>query len=561
LVAGCQGGKVQFWDAAKGTARGEPLNAGGEVCTLAFSSDGKLLAVACEDNGFKGHAQLWDAATHQAHGPPLPHSKPVFGAAFLPEGKKLVTASAAGMFCWDTNTQQLLAKFAEDRSWRYVAFSRDGRKCAIGGSDRSVHFSNGSSMDRPLGLPIWHSHQIGPLLFTPDGDSLLTSSWGDCVREWEVPRLREQTVPFPNKRPSAPRLNTWGGIRDGLRCLAISSDGKRLLAADWDRSARLWDLDSGRPLNFVLGHDDVVLAACFDASGRVILTGSADHSARLWDGATGKPIGVPWKLKGPVMTVALSRDGQTAFTGVSLSHYGKNDSAQLWDVATGQPLRKVNDSAGNMSAAAFSCDGKVLWTGTWQVLEQWDVAASTQPRIHFAAHMGAITTIALSPDGEMIATSSQDKTVRLWASATGKPLGLPLVHKGVVQQVAFSLDGKLVVTACLDGKAQVWDVATGKSVGPALDHPLPVHAANFTPDGKWIITRSEEPFLRRWKAPGLVKGDVQRIVLWTQVLTGMELDVDGAVHTLDIDEWRLRRQQLEALGGSPAPAAEASLSD
>lgn len=262
-----------------------------------------------------------------------------------------------------------------------------------------------------------------------------------------------------------------------------------------------------------------------------------------------------------MITVALSPDGQTAFTGAYLLPYGKNNSAQLWDVVTGQPLRKVNDSAGNVSAAAFSRDGKALCTGGWQVLEQWDVAAPTEHRVHFAAHMEAITTLALSPDGEVLATSSRDKTVRLWASAAGKPLGLPLVHKDVVQQVGFSPDGKLVVTACLDRKAWVWDVATGKSVGPALDHPLPVHAATFTADGKCIVTRSEEPFLRRWQAPGLVRGDLQRNVLWTQVLTGMELDADGAVHTLDVDEWRKRRQQLEALGGSPAPAAEAGLGD
>jgi hypothetical protein len=102
-------------------------------------------------------------------------------------------------------------------------------------------------------------------------------------------------------------------------------------------------------------------------------------------------------------------------------------------------------------------------------------------------------------------------------------------------------------------------VATGKAVGPTLEHPLRVHAALFTPDGKWIVTRSEEPFLRRWLAPGVAQGGVERIVLWAQVVTGMELDAEGVAQTLSVDEWRQRRQRLESLGGSPAPAAEGRL--
>ena len=59
--------------------------------------------------------------------------------------------------------------------------------------------------------------------------------------------------------------------------------------------------------------------------------------------------------------------------------------------------------------------------------------------------------------------------------------------------------------------------------------------------------------------PGLAQGEVEHIVLWAQVLTGMELDADGAFRTLSVDDWHQRRQRLEALGGSPAPAAEGAV--
>jgi len=44
-----------------------------------------------------------------------------------------------------------------------------------------------------------------------------------------------------------------------------------------------------------------------------------------------------------------------------------------------------------------------------------------------------------------------------------------------------------------------------------------------------------------------VTEEAGRLVLRTQVLTGMELDAEGAVHLLSADAWRERRQRLEEL--------------
>jgi hypothetical protein len=50
-----------------------------------------------------------------------------------------------------------------------------------------------------------------------------------------------------------------------------------------------------------------------------------------------------------------------------------------------------------------------------------------------------------------------------------------------------------------------------------------------------------------------MEGEVDRIVLWTQVITGLELDADGLVRVLDTRTWQQRRQRLEELGGPPLP--------
>jgi hypothetical protein len=64
---------------------------------------------------------------------------------------------------------------------------------------------------------------------------------------------------------------------------------------------------------------------------------------------------------------------------------------------------------------------------------------------------------------------------------------------------------------------------------------------NGTPDGA----------VRFWNAErSPVRGDVERIRLWIQVITGFELD--GELRALDGRTWKERRARLDDLGGPPA---------
>jgi hypothetical protein len=53
--------------------------------------------------------------------------------------------------------------------------------------------------------------------------------------------------------------------------------------------------------------------------------------------------------------------------------------------------------------------------------------------------------------------------------------------------------------------------------------------------------------------PRPVEGDVQRVAVWVQALTGLRLDEEGVIHTLADDAWQNCRNELEQLGGGPEP--------
>ena len=71
---------------------------------------------------------------------------------------------------------------------------------------------------------------------------------------------------------------------------AFSPDGQRIVTASADKTARIWDAASGKPIGKPLrGHEDEVRGAAFSPDGKRIVTASSDKTARIWDVATGKP--------------------------------------------------------------------------------------------------------------------------------------------------------------------------------------------------------------------------------------------------------------------------------
>ncbi len=144
--------------------------------------------------------------------------------------------------------------------------------------------------------------------------------------------------------------------------------------------------------------------------------------------------------------------------------------------------------------------------------------------------------------------------VHIWNTRTRERIRGPLRHDARVRSIAFSPDDAYIVTGYQDGTVRFWDVATGKSIVLPRRHIRPAYDVAYRPDGSQVVSGSLDGTVRFWHAPPRpIDGDVKRIVLWTQVITGQELDQAGTVRFLDRDTWRKRRLQLQALGGPPLP--------
>ena len=334
---------------------------------------------------------------------------------------------------------------------------------------------------------------------------------------------------------------------------AFRPDGKAILFALPGNRLQLWDPIGGQPLGQPIdtkGHD-YVLASRPD--GQIILIRDntpPGWTAWIWDLSWPGPIGEPLRHQHAVAAAAFSADGKL------LATWGGDQTAQIWDAATGRPIgpRLTVDAPSRLlgSPISFSPDGRVLLTmqngGT---VRRWDVG--TGRRI-YASDPSVLQTEVPELSGDKLLKKYGNASVRLEEVRRREgpwTIGPPLVHSGGISAYALNVDGTMALLGGPDGSVRVWDPVTGKPIGPPLAHSVPISALAFYPKEEAIVVRCQDKTIHLWKLSTPVSAEVARVVLWVQVISGMELDPTRGQRLLDASSHERLRERLEAQGGPP----------
>ena len=68
---------------------------------------------------------------------------------------------------------------------------------------------------------------------------------------------------------------------DFVYSVAFSPDGNDVISGSWDRTARVWEAESGKEVARMT-HDDWVFSVAFSPDGNYVVSGSQDRTARVW---------------------------------------------------------------------------------------------------------------------------------------------------------------------------------------------------------------------------------------------------------------------------------------
>jgi WD40 repeat protein len=349
LATGGAEGRIRLWDLASGK---EKLPAGDRPAPFtAIGFRGANLVTFSP-----GAITHWSASTgKQLRRLPV-HGGEVRFACLSPDGKLLALAG-------DDQRVRLLdtARGTARHEWKafsehgaLLAFSPDGRLLAGTSPDASATvrlWSTATGKDLPSLRPPQPGGMFLALAFSPDGRTVLASHPDEpALARWEL-ATRKQRRPFRlpgGSRRGAEEFEDFrlrrmiimrrmammrgrGGMmvdvaEEVLRALAVSPDG-RLLALGQQDTVSLCSLAADRLVLRLVGHSGPVTAVAFSPGGKLLATGAQDTTVRLWEVRTGRPLAKLEGHRGAVQHVTFSPDGK------SLLSAGEDATALAWDVA------------------------------------------------------------------------------------------------------------------------------------------------------------------------------------------------------------------------------------
>jgi WD40 repeat protein/tRNA A-37 threonylcarbamoyl transferase component Bud32 len=442
---------ITLWDTA-GVREPIAIPLGNElVSALAVHSGGTHPTVAAFTSN--GQLKIWNLAAGAE-----PQVREAAGGrsyfmAFSPDGKTLAMSGAGQIRLHSVATGQERPVASPGTMTGYLVFSPDSRTLAVvSGFDSQVRLWDvaGGQETRP-------SQAAGGFmtaaLFVGDGRTLVTTSaMNGGVRLWDI--FTGKARPITDTAP-------------GTVHLAVHADHQTLLTRSTAGLA-LWDMNSGgRKNNLGLAANNTQLTAAATPNGETVATFLGQ--LKIWDGRTLQERATLPGVTQPIYYMVLSPDGQRLAAVESSGGTLETRTARVRQWSLGDhkelPGRAGFVFKNGVGGIAFSPDGQLLAAAgvdgsvrVWNALTGQEKFSAPVPEA--IIRMQGTTQLAFSPDGQTLAGWGYSG-LRTWEVATGKERQTPKQFQDGIASLTFSKNSKLLAACDRTGRIICWDPATG----------------------------------------------------------------------------------------------------
>lgn len=524
-VASTDGTRIRIWDAASGKVRRTLERAGAPIRSLAYSTDGRLLASGDD----RGEILIWDLESRgdprQVGRPdPAAAGKEPFQTAVLllalsPDGRRIASAnSSQGASLWDlsSGTKKFTLPDSDHLGGRPV-FSPDGKTLALSRDSRILLYDpeTGDMIREIRGHPADDGVQPGPdeegdspgrpivgtIAYSPDGRSIASVGAMEGTTETRV-HIWDAATGEERKE-----FETFG---DDLYCVAFSPDGTRIAAAGQD-FLHVWEDTSGKKL--LEAHAPRISDLAFSHDGKTVAVASnRTNTIRLVDVATGKRIPEIAEHEGSLSLVVFSPDGE------SLATLDSDGRAIVWEAARGKPLFQQEPESARLRGVTFGTDSRAFLTyhadGTFRsrdfatgallsefnpYREQAERSEGQEGQLARDDLDERLTYFAIARDQETTAAATVSGVIVVGKLGVRTPTARLEGHRGGMEYMTFGDDGQRLLSWGADGTARVWELRTGKEIWKLEPHGETIATLGYTPGFERFALGDSDGSIHVWE--------------------------------------------------------------
>lgn len=300
-----------------------------------------------------------------------------------------------------------------------------------------------------------HNGWVTQLATNPNNpNSLVSSSRDKSVMVWDLQSYGGDVV---GGRPIKSLLGHGHFVSD----VVLSHDGHYALSGSWDKTLRLWDLNTGKTSRQFIAHTKDVLSVAFSADNRQIVSGSRDKTIRLWNTLAQCKLTLSEKDECHSHWVSSVRFSSST-TSPSIVSAGWDKVVKVWNLSNCRLKTNYTGHTGFINATTVSPDGSLCASGGKDgIANLWDL--NDNKHLYQLHGQDTINALAFSPNRYWLC-AAVGSTIKIWDLEQKAPLDelkfdVPGTTAPQCTSLAWSVDGNTLFAGYTDNTIRIWSVA------------------------------------------------------------------------------------------------------